>query len=91
MSLKISIKEALKILELNYNIKGVIQELDGEVDFNFKIESKCGKNYLLKISGPNFKSDYIDFQINLLDYLNKNCKIETASNELTIKGNKFCN
>ena len=46
MSLKISIKEALKILELNYNIKGVIQELDGEVDFNFKIESKCGKNYL---------------------------------------------
>lgn len=90
MSLKISIKEALKILELNYNIKGVIQELDGEVDFNFKIESKCGKNYLLKISGPNFKSDYIDFQINLLDYLNKNCEIETARNELTINGNKFC-
>ena len=80
--------DALKLNYLYYMFHET--QWSSEVDFNFKIESKCGKNYLLKISGPNFKSDYIDFQINLLDYLNKNCKIETASNELTIKGNKFC-
>ena len=87
---KISIKEILKILELNFDVKGSIKELVGEVDYNFKVESKCGKNYLLKISGPNFESDYIDFQIKLLDHLNKNCEIEIAENKLTIGGNKSC-
>ena len=87
---KISIKEILKILELNFDVKGSVKELDGEVDYNFKVESKCGKNYLLKISGPNFESDYIDFQINLLEYLNKNCEIEIAKSELTIEGSRSC-
>ena len=87
---KISIKEILKILELNFDVKGSIKELVGEVDYNFKVESKCGKNYLLKISGPNFESDYIDFQINLLEYLNKNCEIEIAKSELTIEGSRSC-
>ena len=87
---KISIKEILKILELNFDVKGSVKELDGEVDYNFKVESKCGKNYLLKISGPNFESDYIDFQINLLEYLNKNCEIEITKSELTIEGSRSC-
>ena len=87
---KISIKEILKILELNFDVKGSIKELVGEVDYNFKVESKCGKNYLLKISGPNFESDYIDFQINLLEYLNKNCEIEITKSELTIEGSRSC-
>ena len=89
-NLKISIKEAQKILELNYDIKGSIEKLDGEIDFNFKVQSTKGKNYLLKISRPNFESDYIDFQIKLLDHLNKNCEIEIAENKLTIGGNKSC-
>ena len=87
---KISIKEILKILELNFDVKGSIKELVGEVDYNFKVESKCGKNYLLKISGPNFESDYIDFQINLLEYLNKNYEIEITKSELTIEGSRSC-
>ena len=87
---KISIKEILKILELNFDVKGSIKELVGEVDYNFKVESKCGKNYLLKISGPNFESDYIDFQINLLEYLNKNCEIEITKSELTIERSRSC-
>ena len=37
---KISIKEILKILELNFDVKGSIKELVGEVDYNFKVESK---------------------------------------------------
>ena len=87
---KISIKEVQKIVALNYDIKGSVKKLDGEIDFNFKIQSTKGKNYLLKISRPNFESDYIDFQIKLLDHLNKNCEIEIAENKLTIDGNKSC-
>ena len=87
---KISIKEAQKIVAVNYDIKGSVEKLDGEIDFNFKIQSTKGKNYLLKISRTNFESDYIDFQIKLLDHLNKNCEIEIAENKLTIDGNKSC-
>ena len=47
---KISIKEAQKILALNYDIKGSIEKLDGEIDFNFKVQSLKGKHYLLKLS-----------------------------------------
>ena len=32
---KISIKEAQKIVALNYDIKGSVKKLDGEIDFNF--------------------------------------------------------
>ena len=87
---KISIEEAAKILYANYDIEGSVKELDGEIDFNFKVNSLDGKNYLLKISRSGFKSDYIDFQIKLLDHLNKNCEIEIAGNELTVDGKKSC-
>ena len=87
---KISTKEAAKILYTNYNIEGTVSQLDGEIDFNFKVNSVEGKNYLLKISRTDFKSDYINFQIKLLDHLNKNCEIEIAGNELTVDGKKSC-
>ena len=87
---KISTKEAAKILYTNYNIEGTVSQLDGEIDFNFKVNSVDGKNYLLKISRSGFKPDYIDFQIKLLDHLNKNCEIEIAGNELTVDGKKSC-
>ena len=32
---KISIKEAQKIVALNYDIKGSVEKLDGEIDFNY--------------------------------------------------------
>ncbi|MDA9041688.1 hypothetical protein N9H27_01005 [Flavobacteriaceae bacterium] len=69
---KISTQEATKILYANYDIEGSVIELDGEIDFNFKVNSVDGKNYLLKISRSGFNSEYIDFQIKLLDHLNKN-------------------
>ena len=49
---KISIKEIIKVIELNYNIKGSVEKLDGEIDFNYKIQSSNANNYLLKISRP---------------------------------------
>ena len=87
---KISIKEIIKIIELNYNIKGSVEKLDGEIDFNYKIQSSNANNYLLKISRPNFDKDYIDYQIKLLDHLNTNCKIELAFNISTVDNKKFC-
>jgi len=87
---KISIKEIIKVIELNYNIKGSVEKLDGEIDYNYKIQSSNANNYLLKISRPNFDKDYIDYQIKLLDHLNTDCKIELAFNISTVDNKKFC-
>ena len=73
---KISIKEAAKILKSIYNLDGEISLLDGEIDFNFKVVSNNSKKYLLKISRSSFEQEYIDYQVLLLEHLNKNSKIE---------------
>ena len=76
--LLISIKEIKKILKYNYNIIGSIKRLDGEIDYNFKVESSDKKEYLLKISRSNFNLDYIDYQIKLLDHLEKDFSIKSG-------------
>ncbi len=86
----ISIKELKKILKHNYNIIGSIDRLDGEIDYNFRVHSSDDIKYLLKISRSDFNSDYIDYQVKLLDHLNKDCNIELASNIKTIEGKQFC-
>ena len=86
----ISIKELKKILKHNYNIIGEIDRLDGEIDYNFRVHSSDDIKYLLKISRSDFDSDYIDYQVKLLDHLNKHCNIELASNVKTIEGEQFC-
>ena len=73
---KISLKEAVKILKSIYNLDGEISMLDGEIDFNFKVVSNNSKKYLLKISRSSFDQEYIDYQILLLEHLNKSSKIE---------------
>ena len=47
--LLISIKEIKKILKHNYNIIGSINRLDGEIDYNFRVESSDKKEYLLSL------------------------------------------
>ena len=86
----ISIKELKKILKYNYNIIGSIDRLDGEIDYNFRVHSSDDNKYLLKISRSNFDLGYIDYQIKLLDHLNKDCNIDLASNIKTIEGKQFC-
>ena len=73
---KISIKEAAKILKSIYNLDGEISLLDGEIDFNFKVVLNNSKKYLLKISRSSFEQEYIDYQVLLLEHLNKNSKNE---------------
>ena len=43
--LLISIKEIKKILKHNYNIIGSINRLDGEIDYNFRVESSDKKEF----------------------------------------------
>ena len=86
----ISIREIKKFIKNNYNIVGSVKKLNGEIDYNFKIYSSDNKKYLLKVSRSNFSLDYIDYQIKILDHLNKDCGIDLASNIKTVKGEKFC-
>tara|TARA_B100000900_G_scaffold297508_1_gene256034 strand:+ start:64 stop:3093 length:3030 start_codon:yes stop_codon:yes gene_type:complete len=73
---RISAKEAAKILKTIYNLEGEITLLNGEVDFNYEVLSANFEKYLLKISRPNFEQEYIDYQIDLLEHINKNSNIE---------------
>jgi len=71
-NLKISIEQAQEILFELFNIKGVASELPGEVDFNFRIKVENEEGYILKISRPDEDDNYLDFQQNLLQYVEKN-------------------
>ena len=70
--IKISIQQAEKILFDLYNIKGTASELPGEVDFNFRIKTGDSEGYILKISRPNEDENYLDFQQQLLQHVEKN-------------------
>ena len=71
-NLKISIEQAQEILFELFNIKGIASELPGEVDFNFRIKIENEEGYILKISRPDEDNNYLDFQQNLLQYVEKN-------------------
>lgn len=77
---KISNEELIRILKKYYNIESIIEikELTGEVDLNFKIITKQNdnkdKNYLIKISRGSYDEEEIEFQIDILKYLNRNSK-----------------
>lgn len=65
-ALFISEKQAEKLCQELYGIKGVAQRQTGELDFNFKIATKNGEKYILKISRPDTDEAYFDFQQQLL-------------------------
>lgn len=67
--LKISIVEAESITYEIFNIRGKAISLPGEYDFNFKIKVKDGESYILKISRPGEDEQYLDFQQQLLQYV----------------------
>lgn len=67
-AIKISPYEAQHIAKELFHLSGTAIALDGEADFNFKIQTS-NKNYLLKISRPNEDLDYVDFQSKLLQHV----------------------
>ena len=64
--LNISEKQAEELCKKHYNITGKAQKQTGELDFNFKITTKKGDAYILKVSRPSRTDAYFDFQQQLL-------------------------
>jgi Ser/Thr protein kinase RdoA (MazF antagonist) len=67
--LKISNKDAEKILLQLYGIKATTSKLPGESDFNFKVTIGITNCYILKISRPKENKSHIIFQQKLLQFL----------------------
>ncbi len=65
----ISEEKAAELAERYYNVKGKIVPIAGELDLNFKIDDIKGKSYIFKISRPGTEEDFLDFQEELLEYL----------------------
>ncbi len=51
-------------------MQGKITELPGELDFNFRVNNESG-TYILKVSRPDIKKDFIDYQYKILKHINK--------------------
>lgn len=73
-SLMISLSDATDLVAKLFNVKGVASQLDGEIDFNFKIECANKDWYILKISRPNESFAYLDFQQELLQFAIQNAE-----------------
>ena len=70
-NLKITTTQAENVLYELFNIKGEAVMLPGEVDFNFRIKIENEEGYVLKISRPDENEGYLDFQQQLLQYVEK--------------------
>ncbi|HEY9169485.1 MAG TPA: aminotransferase class III-fold pyridoxal phosphate-dependent enzyme [Lutibacter sp.] len=71
-NLKISTEQAEKILLELFNIKGIATQLPGEIDLNFKVKTAHETKYILKISRPDEDETFLDFQQQLLQYVEVN-------------------
>ena len=67
--LLITTGEAREIVMELFNIDGRAKSLPGELDFNFKIDSVDGNEYILKISRTQENGAYLDFQQQLLRHI----------------------
>ncbi len=65
-ALFISEEQAVRLCHQIYGILGVAKKQTGELDFNYKITTESGENYILKISRPDTDDAYFDFQQKLL-------------------------
>ena len=69
--MKISLSSIKKIVKDLYSIEGTFSVLPGEIDFNYKLETNEGLSFVLKIAPSNCNIEYLEFQQNILQYLNQ--------------------
>ena len=69
--MKISISSIKKIVKDLYSIEGTLSVLPGEIDFNYKLETNEGLSFVLKIAPSNCNIEYLEFQQNILQYLDQ--------------------
>jgi 4-aminobutyrate aminotransferase-like enzyme/Ser/Thr protein kinase RdoA (MazF antagonist) len=68
---KISSEQAAQLAFDHYGLAGKVDLLPGELDYNFKISCIDGLAYILKVSRPHSNRSFLDFQQELLIYLEK--------------------
>ena len=66
--IKITSQQAESIVYELFGKKGMAHALPGELDFNFRIDSK-GKKYLLKVGRPDANQEYLEFQQAILHHV----------------------
>ncbi len=86
-TIKITPEQAEKILLDLYGIKGKASPLPGYIDFNFRIKIENKEGYILKISRPKENKNYLDYQQQLLQSINKNDKNLIAPKVIFDKNN----
>ncbi|WP_190809563.1 aminotransferase class III-fold pyridoxal phosphate-dependent enzyme [Flagellimonas sp. S3867] len=74
LTLKIIPEKAENILQQLYAIEGSASSLPGEVDFNFRIKTAGGEGYILKVSRTDEDETYLNYQQQLLQYVEKKGK-----------------
>ena len=85
--IKINIKQAENILLKVYGIHGIASKLPGYVDFNFRMKVKNNESFILKISRPEESKKYLEFQQNLLQYIEDRDEDLIAPKVITDKNN----
>ncbi|WP_109098756.1 aminotransferase class III-fold pyridoxal phosphate-dependent enzyme [Aquimarina sp. AU58] len=73
-TLQVTTNQAEQILQQLFGITGKASSLPGEIDFNFRIKTEHGDGYILKISRPDEHIHYLEYQQQLLEYVEKNGK-----------------
>ena len=61
----LSFKEIQKLVNINYGVTCTLKKLDGEKDLNYRLTTKKGKKYYLKIYPKNTDLNFIKFQTKL--------------------------
>ncbi len=86
---QITPKYAEEILLELFDIKGTASRLPGEIDINFRIKIKNEEGYILKISSPDEDQEYLEFQKDLLLFIEKHGKQIIAPRVIKNKFGKF--
>ncbi len=63
------VEKAARLAAEHYSLEGLISELPGEIDRNFKLSTSGGGDFLLKLSPPETRPAYLDFQVGILEHL----------------------
>ena len=84
-----SIKEIQKLVDINYGFSCTLKKLDGEKDFNYRLITKKGETYYLKIYPKNTDLNFIIFQTKLLNHLSKKTGLKTPKNLLSKSGSNY--
>jgi 4-aminobutyrate aminotransferase-like enzyme/Ser/Thr protein kinase RdoA (MazF antagonist) len=73
--MSITLTQALQLAAQHYHLSGQIKSLQGEVDYNFYLQTEEGEEYTIKVSRPDADLQSIQFQTAIMNHLAA-CAIE---------------